>query len=209
MPSTREDRESQVKGDIGIDAARPEIVIYGRGADRGLTARATMEIRAERTGDIGDIRQVNLSAFETATEADLVDALREQARPIVSLVAEDRRAIVGHILFSPVTLSSDPDLRIMGLAPMAVVPDRQRQGVGSALARAGIAACLELGFEAVIVLGHPEYYPRFGFVPASRFGLRSEYDVPDDVFMALELRPRALEGLEPGTIRYHPAFGSV
>ena len=168
-----------------------------------------MQIRAERTGDFGDIRQVNLSAFETATEADLVDALREQARPIVSLVAEDDGAIVGHILFAPVTLSTDSDLRIMGLAPMAVVPDRQRHGVGSALAEAGIAACREHGFEAVIVLGHPEYYPRFGFVPASRFGLRSEYDVPDDVFMAMELKPGALHGRGPGTISYHPAFGNV
>jgi putative acetyltransferase len=168
-----------------------------------------MQIRAERTGDIGDIRQVNRSAFETATEADLVDALREQARPIVSLVAEDDGAIVGHILFSPVTLSTDSDLRIMGLAPMAVAPARQRQGVGSALARAGIAACRDLGFGAVIVLGHPEYYPRFGFVPASRFGLRSEYDVPDDVFMAMELNPGALQGRGPGTISYHPAFGNV
>ena len=97
----------------------------------------------------------------------------------------------------------------MGLAPMAVAPARQRQGVGSALARAGIAACRDLGFGAVIVLGHPEYYPRFGFVPASRFGLRSEYDVPDDVFMAMELKPGALHGRGPGTIRYHPAFGNV
>ncbi len=171
--------------------------------------QATMQIRAERAGDIGDIRQVNLSAFGTATEADLVDALREQARPIVSLVAEDDGAIVGHILFSPVTLSSDPDLRIIGLAPMAVVPDRQRRGVGSALARAGVAACREEGYDAVIVLGHPEYYPRFGFVAASRFGLRSEYDVPDDVFMAMELKPGALQGRGPGTIRYHRAFGNV
>ena len=92
---------------------------------------------------------------------------------------------------------------------MAVVPDRQRHGVGSALAEAGIAACREDGYEAVIVLGHPDYYPRFGFVPASRFGLRSEYDVPDDVFMALELTPGALHGRGPGTIRYHPAFGNV
>jgi putative acetyltransferase len=200
-----------VKGDIEIDAARPEIVIYGWVGQTGgwLPSKATMQIRAERTGDFGDIRQVNLSAFETATEADLVDALREQARPIVSLVAEDDGAVVGHILFSPVTLSSDPDLRIMGLAPMAVVPDRQRQGVGFALAQAGIAACRELGFRALVVLGHAEYYPRFGFIPASRFGLRCEYDVPDEVFMAMELEPGALQGPGPGTIRYHAAFGTV
>lgn len=168
-----------------------------------------MHIRPEQPDDITAIRRVNLGAFEGTTEADLVDALREQARPIVSMVAEDTGAIVGHILFSPVTLSSLPDLRIMGLAPMAVLPDRQRKGVGSALARAGITACRDLGYEAVVVLGHAEYYPRFGFVPASRFGLRSEYDVPDEVFMARELTPGALQGSGPGTIRYHPAFGSA
>jgi putative acetyltransferase len=168
-----------------------------------------MHIRPELPADITAIREVNLSAFEGTTEADLVDALREQARPIVSMVAEDNGAIVGHILFSPVTLSSLPDLRVMGLAPMAVLPDRQRKGVGSALARAGITACRDLGYEAVVVLGHAEYYPRFGFVPASRFGVRSEYDVPDDVFMAMELTPGALQGSGPGTIRYHAAFGMV
>jgi putative acetyltransferase len=166
-------------------------------------------IRLERAHDISGIRRVNLGAFETATEADLVDALRDQARPIVSLVAEDDGTIIGHILFSPVTVSSRPDARIMGLAPMAVARDRQRQGVGSALAKAGLAACRDLGFEAVVVLGHVEYYPRFGFIPASRFGLRCEYEVPDDVFMAMELEPGALRSLSPGTIRYHPVFGSV
>jgi putative acetyltransferase len=91
-----------------------------------------MHIRPEQPEDIAGIREVNLTAFVGAAEADLVDALREQARPIVSLVAEDNGAIVGHILFSPVTLSSLPDLRIMGLAPMAVLPDRQRKGAGTA-----------------------------------------------------------------------------
>ena len=168
-----------------------------------------MHIRPELPADLTAIRELNLSTFEGTTEADLVDALREQARPIVSMVAEDNGAIVGHILFSPVTLSSLPDLRIMGLAPMAVRPERQREGVGSALARAGITACSDLGYEAVVVLGHAGYYPRFGFVPASRFGLHSEYDVPDDVFMAMELTPGALQGPGPGTIRYHAAFGTV
>ena len=142
-----------------------------------------MQIRAERAGDIGDIRQVNLSAFETATEADLVDALREQARPIVSLVAEDDGAIVGHILFSPVTLSSDPDLRIIGLAPMAVVPDRQRRGVGSALARAGVAACREEGYDAVMCSATPSTTrdsassPRLasGFAPSTTFRTTSSW----------------------------------
>jgi putative acetyltransferase len=142
------------------------------------------------------------------TEADLVDALRAQATPLMSYVAELDGTIAGHILFSPVTLLSHPDLAIMGLAPMAVLPTLQRQGIGSALVRTGLDACRDMGAGAVIVLGHAEYYPRFGFVPASRFGIRSEYDVPDDVFMAIELIPGFLAP-RPGTIRYHPAFGSV
>jgi putative acetyltransferase len=165
-----------------------------------------MQIRSEQAEDIAAIHAVNRAAFDTRTEADLVDALRAQAAPIVSLVAEDANAIVGHIFFSPVTLSSHPDLILMGLAPMAVLPAQQRRGIGSALVRAGLGRCSALGCAAVVVLGHRAYYPRFGFAPASRFGIACEYDVPDDVFMALELEPGSLRG-KPGTIRYHPVFG--
>ena len=165
-------------------------------------------IRTERPEDVADIRRVNLSAFESGAEADLVDALRQQAQPCVSLVAIGDATVVGHILFSPVTLSSAPGLPIMGLAPMAVVPERQRQGVGTALAHAGLEECRRLGAVAIVVLGHPAYYPRFGVTPASRFGLVSEYDVPDEAFMALELTPGALRG-KSGTITYHPAFATV
>jgi putative acetyltransferase len=167
-----------------------------------------MQIRPERPADVPAIRAVNLAAFEASTEADLVDALRRQADPIVSLVAEAGGTIVGHILFSPATLAADPGVRIMGLAPMAVVPPRQRQGIGSALVRDGLERCRQLGFGAVIVLGHADYYPRFGFTPASRFGLRSEYEVPDDVFMALELDRGVLTG-RSGIVRYHPAFANA
>ena len=167
-----------------------------------------MIVRSERSGDVAAIRGVNLAAFESAVEADLVDALRVQATPIVSLVADDSGSITGHILFSPVTLSGSSDLKIMGLAPMAVLPARQREGIGSALVSAGLDACKRLGFGAVVVLGHAGYYPRFGFVPASRFGIASEYDVPDEVFMAIELEPGALNGTS-GTIRYHSAFAYV
>ena len=167
-----------------------------------------MLIRTEKETDHAAVHAVNAAAFPTPLEADLVDALRRQAHPIISLVAESDSAVVGHILFSPVTLDGRPDLRLMGLAPMAVAPEHQRSGIGSALVRAGLEECRQLGFSAVVVLGHPEYYPRFGFSPSVRYGIRSEYDVPDDVFMAMELVPGALRDAT-GTIKYHPAFGSV
>jgi putative acetyltransferase len=165
-------------------------------------------IREEHARDAPEIRAVNTAAFGGHAEPDLVAALRTQAQPLVSLVAVDADAVVGHILFSPVTLPSHPALQIMGLAPMAVRPDRQRLGIGSSLVRAGLEACRGLGAGAVVVLGHPAYYPRFGFVAASRFGLRSEYDVPDEAFMAIELTPGALREAD-GTIRYHRAFAGV
>lgn len=167
-----------------------------------------MEIRAERTRDIAGVRAVNEAAFETSTEANLVDALREQVEPFVSFVADADGSLVGHILFSPVTLSGHTALRIMGLAPMAVVPAEQRRGIGSALTRAGLDRCRDLGCCAVVVLGHPAYYPRFGFTPASRFGIGCEYEVPDEVFMALELEPGSLRG-RTGTIRYAAPFANV
>jgi len=168
----------------------------------------SVSVRPERAADVAAIRAVNLAAFGTAIEADLVDALRAEATPIISLVADGGDAIVGHILFSPVAIAASAPPRIMGLAPMAVIPARQRQGIGTALVREGLAHCRRLGAAAVVVLGHAEYYPRFGFTPASRFGLTCEYDVPDDVFMALELEAGSLRGTS-GKIRYHAAFAKT
>jgi putative acetyltransferase len=165
-------------------------------------------IRSEEVGDWAAVHAVNVSAFETSAEANLVDALRTQAEPIISLVAEDEGSIVGHIMFSPVTLNGHLDLNIMGLAPMAVVPSHQRRGIGSALVRTGLDRCRELGVDAVVVLGHSEYYPRFGFVPSVHFGIRSEYDVPDEVFMVVELQEGVLRNAS-GTVRYHQAFSEV
>jgi putative acetyltransferase len=167
-----------------------------------------MRIRPERPADIAAVRDVNQQAFGTAAEATLVDAVRTQANPIVSLVAEDGDRIVGHILFSPVTIEGRTDQLMMGLAPMAVLPDRQRQGVGTALAEAGLEQCRLLGAAGIVVVGHPEFYPRFGFVPASRFGLKCEFEVPDDVFMAAEFVENALR-IPGGMIRYHPAFSAT
>lgn len=167
-----------------------------------------MHIRDERRADIPRIRAVNCAAFDSPGEADLVDALRALAAPIVSLVADDGGPIVGHILFSPVTLFPHRDLIMMGLAPMAVMPDMQRRGVGSELVRSGLSRCRQLGVEAVVVLGHSDFYRRFGFVPASIYVIRSEYDVPDDVFMAQELRAGSLRN-RAGTVRYHAAFARL
>ena len=167
-----------------------------------------MPIRVEETNDRASLYAVNASAFESSAEADLVDALREQARPIISPVAEKNGKVVGHVMFSPVSLSGHPDLKVMGLAPMAVAPDHQRQAIGSALVRAGLEQCKQLGFVGVIVLGHAAYYPRFGFSPSSRFGIDSEYEIPEEVFMALELQTGALNG-KTGTVKYHAAFGKL
>lgn len=154
------------------------------------------------------MRAVNASAFETPAEARLVDALRGQAQPVVSLVAEVRGAIVGHIMFSPVSLAGHPELKVMGLGPMAVTPDHQRKGIGSALVRAGLEQCRQLGSGAVVVVGHPEYYPRFGFLPSVRFGIGCEYEVPQEALMVVELQPGYLSGMS-GKIKYHAAFSSV
>lgn len=167
-----------------------------------------MQIRAEIEADWTTIQELTESAFETSAESDLVAALREEARPVISLVAEKAGAILGHIMFSPVVLPEHSDLTIMGLAPMAVAPEHQRQGIGSALVHAGLEECKKLGFGAVVVLGHPEYYPRFGFTPAVRFGIRCEYEVPEEAFMLLELRPGYLDGAA-GKVRYHAAFSNL
>jgi putative acetyltransferase len=164
-----------------------------------------MLIRAEERRDLAAVHAVNVSAFETPAEANLVDALGEEAQPLISLVAEDNGAILGHIMFSPVSLSGHPALRMMGLAPMAVAPEHQRKGIGSALVRAGLEQCKQLGFGAVVVLGHPAYYPRFGFSPSARFGIGCEYEVPEEVFMVVELQAGFLDGAS-GKVKYHAAF---
>ncbi len=181
----------------------------GRSVTESVSQQSgAVTVRDEEPADHDAIRRVNRAAFPTPAEAQLVDALRLQADPFISLVAETDGTIVGHIAFSPVTLESAADLRLMGLGPMAVLPDRQQQGIGSVLVRAGCERCRQLQATAVVVLGHPQYYPRFGFVPARQFDIDCEYDVPDEAFMLLELVADGLSG-RSGRIHYHPAFASV
>jgi putative acetyltransferase len=125
------------------------------------------------------------------------------------LVAELDGRLVGHILFTPVSLIGTPSrIRFMGLAPVAVLPEFQNQGVGSALVRAGLEACLSSGTELVFVLGHPDYYPRFGFQPVAPLGLHYKDAQLDPYFFVLELAPGALDGVS-GSVSYHPLFDGV
>lgn len=166
-------------------------------------------IRPEQPDDIAAIRQVNERAFDGPTEADLVDLLRAHGKVTLSLVAVQDAQVVGHILFSPVVIeATGKSVAAVGLAPMAVLPEWQNQGVGSRLVRAGLEECRRLGHRAAVVLGHANYYPRFGFAPARRFHIRSEYDVPDDVFMAMELEPGALAACA-GTAKYQAEFNDI
>jgi putative acetyltransferase len=166
-------------------------------------------VRKEKPADIDAIYKLNSEVFPTKAEAALVNLLRESGCIFVSLVAEIDGEIVGHILFTPVELVGDKSqLKIIGLAPMAVAKTYQKQGIGTELINTGIEQCRALGFEAVVVLGHPSYYPRFGFSPASKFGIKCCYEVSDDAFMILELVPGSLQG-HSGTIYYHPEFDEV
>ncbi|HVG33609.1 MAG TPA: N-acetyltransferase [Pyrinomonadaceae bacterium] len=165
--------------------------------------------RAETEADHQAVRQVNERAFGRAGEADLVDALRRKAQPQISLVAEVDGRVVGHIFFSPVLIESEASkFTALGLAPMAVLPEFQNQSIGSELVRRGLEACRSIGHDVVVVLGHPSYYPRFGFVTAKQKGLTCEYNVPDEAFMVAELKEGALAGRR-GVVKYRPEFNDV
>jgi putative acetyltransferase len=139
-----------------------------------------MGIRKEQPGDIHRIRQINSEAFETETEANLVDIIRRSGIPHISLVYEENNELKGHIFFTPVELVGESsDLRIMGLGPMAVTPKYQKKGIGSSLVKAGIERCKLERIDAIVVLGHPNYYPRFGFEPSVKYNIKSEYCITD------------------------------
>lgn len=168
-----------------------------------------VSIREENYADIVAVTRVNEQAFGRPQEARLVAALRVGGKVALSLVAVVDGVVVGHALFCPVTIVGEcAGQTAVALGPIAVEPAWQKQGVGAKLIHVGMARCREQGFGIMIVLGHPEYYPRFGFVPASRFNLRSEYKVRDEVFMAQPLQPGALAHCS-GLVVYPPEFGGV
>lgn len=167
-----------------------------------------LEIRQEKSHDQDAVHRLNLAAFENGPEAALVDVLRASCEEYLAFVAVEDGTVVGHILFTPVTVDGS-DVAGMGLAPMAVLPSQQRKGIGSRLVRHGLDHLRQSGCPFVIVLGHPEYYPRFDFEPASRYRLCSQWEgVPDEAFMIAVLAPGALP--EKGnTARYRDEFDAA
>lgn len=166
-----------------------------------------LEVRPELPEHRQAIYELHVAAFPDDTEARLVECLRASAEDLISLVALQGEELIGHILFTPVSVYGADDARLAGLAPLAVLPRRQRSGVGKALVHAGLHRCVDAGYGAVFVLGMPGYYRKFGFGAALQYGLRCEYEAPDDAFMALELRPLYLSTVS-GTVRYDDAFAN-
>jgi putative acetyltransferase len=162
-------------------------------------------IRREKQSDISAIRKVNESAFKGSVEARLVDLLREANKAIISLVAVFDNRVVGHILFSQIAIKPNPkNTRGLGLAPLAVLPEYQRRGIGSCLVIKGLEECREKGYDVVVVLGDVPFYTRFGFKRASLYGLRNEYNV-DENFMVLELKKGALDSIS-SLVKYQTEF---
>jgi len=171
----------------------------------GQTKNNVIEIREEQPGDVDAVREVNRQAFEQEQEGRIVDALRERGAAILSLVAVADGVVVGHIIFSPLTVGP-----VVGaaLGPMAVVPAHQRQGIGGRLVTRGVERLRERGCPFIVVIGHPEYYPRFGFRSAGAQGLTCEWDVPAEAFMVNILNRQAGGSLR-GRARYREEFSTI
>lgn len=164
-----------------------------------------VEIREERPDDVAAIRDVNQRAFGQDQESNLVDALRSNRAALLSLVATLNDRVAGHIMYSPATIG---DITGAALGPMAVLPEHQRQGIGSKLVEAGNRKLKEAGVPFIIVVGHPNFYPRFGFKPASAVAMKCEWDVPDDVCMLLLIDERKMTGVS-GLVKYRHEFLTV
>ncbi|RAP77985.1 GNAT family N-acetyltransferase [Paenibacillus montanisoli] len=170
-----------------------------------------MIIRTETQADYERVRQLNIEAFgHRNDEAELVERIRQSDGfiPYLSLVAEAEEGMVGHALFSKASIVNEAGSHeVIVLAPIAVAPSHQKQGIGKRLIEEGLTRSRELGYPGVLLIGHPDYYPRLGFQPARTFGLvLKQFQVPDDVFMAIELRENGLRPLQ-GELRYPAAFG--
>jgi putative acetyltransferase len=164
-----------------------------------------IKIRDEQPGDGAAIREVNRQAFDRDQESRIVDALRDHGGSLLSLVAVTEGAVVGHIMFSPLTVGSAVGA---ALGPMAVLPTYQRQGIGSQLVELGVERLRSSGCSFIVVIGHPEFYPRFGFQRAGIHGLTCEWDVPAEAFMVTVLNPE-VSGRLAGLARYRAEFSTA
>lgn len=181
-------------------------------ASRTEAARAAVLVRAERESDFAAVEEIHRLAFGRDGEAKLVRALRDRDPRVISLVAEGAARVLGHVLFNPVVIDPPASEQPVGapapaiaLGPIAVEPTAQRQGIGVLLVRAGLAECAARGERLVFVLGHPTYYPRFGFRPAGPLGFHYKDPSFDRAFFVCELAPGALTG-RAGMVRYSPEF---
>ncbi len=168
-----------------------------------------IEIRSAQTQDHININQLIKKAFGQENESHLVNALRHRPDHVeeLEMVAVLNGAVVGHIFYSQIKIvGENEETPSLALAPMAVLPDHQQKGIGKQLVEESLRMAKSLGFQSVVVLGHPEYYPKFGFVPASTFSISAPIQVPDQAYMALELQANSLEKVS-GRVAYPPEFG--
>lgn len=165
-----------------------------------------IEIRKEYPDDVAAIRDLNKRAFGQDQEGNIVDALRSNGAALLSLVATLNGRVVGHIMYSAVSVGGD--VAGAALGPMAVLPEHQREGIGSKLVEAGNRQLNDAGCPFIVVVGHAQYYPRFGFRPASAHGLTCEWEVPDDAFMVLVLDQAKMADAS-GLATYRHEFSTV
>ncbi|HYN27628.1 MAG TPA: N-acetyltransferase, partial [Burkholderiales bacterium] len=166
-------------------------------------------IREERREDAEAVHAILAAAFGREAEARLVERLRASGKIVCALVAEEKGRVLGHMVFSRIAVESgNGEIPVLALAPLAVMPAFQRLGVGSALVSAGFERCRMERHARVMVVGDPLYYGRFGFVPASRFGLKCPFPVPEEAFMAIELEPGAFAQVS-GVVRYGHEFDDL
>jgi len=188
---------------ILLSWSHARVPVYGLGC---LEVHVPIEIREERPDDVAAVRDLNRRAFGQDQEGNIVDALRANGAVLLFLVATLNDRVVGHIVYSPLSISRN--ITGAALGPMAVLPECQRQGIGSKLIEAGNQKLKDAGCPFIIVVGHADYYPRFGFKPASGHGIKCEWDVPDDVFMLLVLDRAKMKAVS-GLARYRHEFSSV
>lgn len=164
----------------------------------------------EKNDDILSIQELVTAAFGRTSEAKLVKAIRnsENFIPELSIVAKEEGNLLGHILFSPIVVEAQQQIPALALAPLAVIPTRQREGIGTKLVQVGLSKCRELDHNLVVVLGHSNYYPRFGFQTANQFGIYAPFSVLEQAFMVLELKPDTLQNVN-GLVHYPNYFDEV